>query len=95
MSTLEYFMSSLIQSFIFRRRFDSILKTFPSFFQKDLSFKGVEPQEGSENVPCIMTRIFLQLVSAPLNRMHRKAEIDQNLPIKRENRGANLLISGE
>ncbi len=32
MSNLEYLMSSLIQSFIFRRRYDSILKTFPSFF---------------------------------------------------------------
>ncbi len=48
-------------------------RNVPSFFL-NRSFDGVEPPEGRENVPEIMTGIFLQLVSAPLNRMHRKTE---------------------
>ena len=65
----EYSMSSPIRSFIFGQSYVPIIKTFPRFFF-NRSFEGVEPPEGPENVPEIMTGIFLQLVSAPLNWMH-------------------------
>ncbi len=38
-----------------------ILKTYLQFFLKNRSFGGVEPPEGLENVPDILTQIFLEI----------------------------------
>ena len=51
---------SPIRSFIFGRRYVPILKTFLRLF-KNQSFGGVEPQEGLEIVPDILTHFFLEI----------------------------------
>ncbi len=48
---------SPIRIFIFGRRYVPILKTFLQFF-KNRSFRGVEPPEGLEIVPDILTQFF-------------------------------------
>jgi hypothetical protein len=53
-------MSSPIRIFIFGLKYVSILKTFVRFF-KNRSFGGVEPPEGLETVPDILTQNFLEI----------------------------------
>jgi hypothetical protein len=52
--------SSPIRIFIFGRRYVPILKTFLRFFL-NWSFGGVEPPEGLEIAPDILTQIFLKI----------------------------------
>jgi hypothetical protein len=52
---------SPIRIFIFGRRYVPILNTFLQFFFKNRSFGSVEPQEGLEIVPDILTQFFLEI----------------------------------
>ncbi len=68
-------------------------KKVPTFFFLNRSFVGVEPPEGLENVPEIMTIFFSKLVIWPrytLDRLSR-ARKERNFLEDHKNRGANLL----
>ena len=77
--------SSPIRIFIFGRRYVPILITFLRFF-KNRSFGGVEPPEGLEIVPDILTQNFLEIriltatgagSEQPCSAVHGRAKMDE------------------
>jgi hypothetical protein len=77
--------SSPIRIFIFGRRYVPILKRSYGFF-KNRSFGGVEPPEGLEIAPDILTQIFLEIriltatgtgSEQPCSAVHGRAKMDE------------------